>query len=355
MFVSIMWGDCMKVGYKNTENAKVTKDQIAKANSVNVLEYLLSIGEPLKNEGNNFYRHEQHDSLVINLKRNYFSWNSKNVSGNAVTYLMNVHNLSFQNAVKKINDDLEGKDIVPFKAPEIKYPDKFQYDVKEVNTTENIIDYLVNDRKIDPELVEMLIDADYLKEDIYKNVVFKWKEKGELIGANLQGTRKIPPEKRLRSDRPYFKKVLPTTKEATNSGFSFTRGYPEKLYFYEAPIDLLSYLSLNRSTLNNCKLMSMDGLKIESFVQTVKKTVKELRENGREIESITLCVDNDEAGKKFIDEIKKYEFKKKDGQVFSVQIDIPDLPPGELKWDWNNELKSKMETLKKNIGDEFTL
>ncbi|MFJ7728591.1 DUF3991 domain-containing protein [Neobacillus sp. NPDC097160] len=89
----------------------------------------------------------------------------------------------------------------------------------------------MHERKIDPDLVQAFINADLIKEDSYKNVVFKWKENGELIGANLQGTREIPEEKRLHEDRPYFKKVLPTTKEATNSGFNITRGYPEKLYF----------------------------------------------------------------------------------------------------------------------------
>lgn len=334
----------------------VTKEEKERANNVNLVEYLLSIGEPLKKEGNQFYRHEQHDSLVINNKRNYFSWNSKNVSGNAVTYLMNVHNLTFQHAVKKINSDLGDKDFVAFKAPEPTYPDTFQYEVEEVKTTDHIMKYLVNDRKIDADLVEMLVDMDYIKEDSYKNVVFKWKENGELIGASLQGTREIPEEKRLHEDRAYFKKVLPTTKEATNDGFSITRGYPENLYFFEAPIDALSYLTLNRTTLSNCQLKSMDGLKLETFVQTVRKAVKELEKTGKQIESITLCVDNDSAGREFIEKIKAYDFQRKDGKKISIESDIPDLPKGQLKWDWNNELKQRKQSpIKKKLSNEIEL
>lgn len=334
----------------------VTQEEKERANNVDILDYLLSIGEPLKKEGNQFYRHEQHDSLVINLKRNYFSWNSKNVSGNAVTYLMNVYNLTFQHAVKKINSDLGDKDFVAFKAPEPTYPDKFHYDVKESTTTDNVIKYLVDERKIDADLVGMLVDMDFIKEDSYKNVVFKWKEKGELIGANLQGTREIPEEKRIHVDRAYFKKVLPTTKEATNDGFSITRGYPENLYFFEAPIDALSYLTLNRSTLSNCQLKSMDGLKFETFVQTVKNTMKDLEQAGKKLESITLCVDNDNAGREFIDKIKGYDFQRKDGMKIIINSDIPNLPKGQDKWDWNNELKLRVNSsVKKNLSNELEI
>lgn len=337
----------MKAVEEIKEKMFVSKEEIKKANNVNILEYLISIGEPLKSEGNNFYRHKDHDSLVVNSRKNYFCWNSRNVSGNAVTYLMNVYNISFQHAVKKINDDLGDKELSLFKVPEPIYPSKFEYDVKEVSTTDNIFNYLVNERKIDPDLVQAFIRADLIKEDSFKNVVFKWKENGELIGANLQGTREIPEEKRLHPDRPYFKKVLPTTKEATNSGFSITRGYPEKLYFFEAPIDLLSYLSLNRSKLTNCRLKSMDGLKKQTVFQTIKNTLNELKAYDRVINSITLCVDNDMAGNEFIEMMKQYDFQLKDGRQIPIEIDIPDLPKGQSKWDWNNELKARRDPVLK--------
>lgn len=338
------------------EKLFVSAEEKERANNVNILDYLISIGEPLKSEGKNFYRHEDHDSLVVNSRKNYFSWNSRNVSGNAVTYLMNVHNLSFQHAVKKINDDLGDKALSNFKKPEPSYPNEFNYDVKEVTTTDNVYNYLVHDRKIDPDLVQSFIRADLIKEDSYKNVVFKWKEKGQLIGANLQGTRVIPEEKRIRADRPYFKQVMPTTKDATNSGFTFTRGYPDKIYFYESPIDLLSYLTLNRSKLMNSRLVSMDGLKPQTVFQAIKNTLKELKEYGRDLESIILCVDNDSGGKEFIDKLKQYNLQVKDGANIPIEIDIPNIPKGENKWDWNNELKSRVnDSLKKNVDVSIDL
>lgn len=323
------------------------------ANSIDILDYLMSIGEPLKHEGSNFYRHMEHDSLVVNARKNFFSWNSKGVNGNAVTYLMNVHNLSFQHAVKKINEDIGNKEIPRYLPDKQLYPTEFDYDVKEVATHDNIVNYLINDRKIDPELVHQLINHDLIKEDIYKNVVFKWKDNKELIGANLQGTRIIPEEKRVHQDRAYFKKVLPTTEEATFSGFSITRGYPEKIYFFEAPVDLLSYLTLNKQELMNCKLISMDGLKEQTVYKTVEKVRNHLDKFDRDISSIVLCVDNDKAGRQFIEKMSNTKYKRKDGNTLAITNDIPGLPPGETKWDWNNELKYKVDlSLKKNIKNE---
>jgi len=341
------------------EKLFVTDEEKERANNVNILEYLLSIGEPLKSQGNNFYRHQDHDSLVVNAKKNYFSWNSKGVSGNAVTYLMHVHNVPFQQAVKQINNDLGEKDVSAFQAPKHAYPDKFHYDVKEVSGNDNAYNYLVHDRKIDPQVVRQFMQADLIKEDSYKNVVFKWKDKGELIGANLQGTREIPVEKRMHADRAYFKKVLPTTEEATFSGFNVTRGYPDKLYFFESPIDLLSYYSLNRTKLTNCRLMSMDGLKEKTVLKTLMNTIKELKESGRALQGITLCVDNDQAGRDFIDKMNNLglKVKGKDGQSLDFQVDIPDLPKGQEKWDWNNELKAQVASaiVKKNMTNDIEL
>lgn len=326
---------------------QVSKEQVEIANSVNLVDYLQSIGEPLKEEGSNYFRHDTHDSLVVNGRKNYFTWNSKNVSGNAITYLMNVYDLPFQSAVKKINADVGNCTVKEYERKAPIYPEKFNYNVKELPRTDEVEEYLINERKINRSLVKQLIEHDYICEDVYKNVVFKWKdETGKLIGANLQGTRIIPEEKRISPDRAYFKHVLPTTEDATFNGFNITRGYPENLYFFESPIDALSYLSLNKSTLTNCRLVSMDGLKHKTVYKVMERTTKELLKEGRSIKSSVLCVDNDTAGKEFIAKLKGFKI----GGV-PITSDIPNLPKGREKWDWNNELKLTSEKIIKKNHD----
>lgn len=327
----------------------VNEEQKGVANNVSIVDYLLSIGEPIKNEGNNYYRHEEHDSLVVNVKQNYFSWNSKNVSGNAITYLMHVHNMSFIESVVKINEDMGNHNIKKYDASKhIEYPNAFDYTIKEVSRTTDIRDYLVNDRKLDPALVDNLIAEDYIKQDIYKNVVFKWKEGNNLIGANLQGTREIPESKRIHPERQYFKKVLPTTEKHTFDGFNIKIGYPKSLYFFESSIDLLSFLSIFKDRLSNCQLKSMDGLKHQTVLQTINDVKKELRDKNMDIESIDLCVDNDAAGMEFIKKLNFIRYKRVDGELINVGQQIPNKPEGLEKWDWNNELKNRMKQIEKH-------
>ena len=100
----------------------------------------------------------------------------------------------------------------------------------------------------------------------------------------------------------------------------------------------------------------MDGLKQQTVFQTIKNTLKELKENGRDIKSITLCVDNDSAGKEFIDKLNQYNLQVKDGPSIPIESDIPNMPKGQTKWDWNNELKFRVnESIKKNVEKALDL
>ena len=319
----------------------VNEKQKEIANSVDMVDYLLAIGEPLKKEGN-YYRHIHHDSLVINGKRNYFSWNSKGISGNTITYLMHLHELSFQEAVLKINKDLGHYEIKSFKPDKEKYLDKFIYNINEVKQTSAIEEYLVKERCIDPEIVQFMIENDYIRQDSYKNIVFKWKNfNNETIGASLQGTLVIPVEKRLNPDRAYFKKVLPNIEENTYEGFNIVIGKPKKIYMFESSIDLLSYMSLYKKSLNNCLLKSMDGLKHETVLKSILSTSKYLKKQGLDLEKITLCVDNDEAGRNFVKKLSGIKYKRKDGQSIGIVSHLPKKPLDREKWDWNNALKKK--------------
>ncbi|EIL83347.1 DUF3991 and TOPRIM domain-containing protein [Bacillus altitudinis] len=329
---------------------RVSDKEVEKASGVGIVEYLNLIGEPIIADNQKYYRHQDHDSLVINVQKNYFSWNSQGLNGNnAISYLTKVKGFSFPDAVRKINADIEGKDISVFKPKAPSYPLEFEYKVDEVKTTKNITNYLVNERCIAPDIVEMLIESDLIKEDKYKNVVFKWKDSdGELIGANLQGTYEIPLEKRIKPNRAYFKQELPTTKEATYKGFSITIGYPENLFFYEASIDSISYLTLNREKMQNSRLTSMGGLSFETFISNLKTAVQDCEKHGRTIQSINICVDNDEAGRKFVEKVKVFDFEI-NGRKIPLNIDLPELPKGHEKWDWNNELKA-IVTKKKQLS-----
>jgi hypothetical protein len=132
---------------------------------------------------------------------------------------------------------------------------------------------------------------------------------------------------------------------------------PLRVYAFEANIDLMSYFELHREKFQtgNFMLLSMEGRKEKVLSKGVLMAISRTQEifekskkpetflefvnrstNGfppEELE-IHLCVDNDAAGKDFVQSITdKY------GAKFSITEELPPLHPGQTKNDWNDELK----------------
>lgn len=297
------------------------KDEKMKARDADLLSYLESRGETFKKEGK-YYRHTEHDSLII--RDNMYAWNSRNEKGyGAINFAQMYYNLSFVEAVQDINDR-NLKTFTHSYSNEQESTKLFHYPQHlEVKNQEKLKQYLVQERKIDPRLVQWLLQKDLIAQDKRNNVVFKWREqggKGNIIGADRQGTVKID------HGRGSFKQVLPDVKKDT--GFTVDVGKPTKLYMFESPVDLLSYWSLQKEKLQGARLVSMNGLKS----RTVLQSFIDARKEGFDIKKVVLSVDNDEAGKKFIQ--KMHLLLKED----MIQSNLP-----SREKDWNDALKKKAQ------------
>ncbi|WP_259455751.1 toprim domain-containing protein [Bacillus sp. PK3_68] len=86
-----------------------------------------------------------------------------------------------------------------------------------------------------------------------------------------------------------------------HSGFTVDIGRPDTIYFFENPIDLLSYWSIKQEKLKDDRMVSMNGLKLKIVFQSYLKTKKE----GLNIKNVVLAVDNDKAGKEFIKKVRQ--------------------------------------------------
>ncbi|WP_040365635.1 DUF3991 and toprim domain-containing protein [Priestia filamentosa] len=288
-----------------------------KAKEADLLSYLESKGETFKKEGK-YYRHTEHDSLII--RDNMYAWNSRNEKGyGAINFAQIYYNLSFVEAVQDINER-NLKTFTRSHSNEQESTKSFQYPQHlEVKNQDKLKHYLIQERKIDPRLVQWLLQKDLIAQDKRNNIVFKWREqggKGNIIGADRQGTIKMD------HGRGSFKQVLPDAKK--DAGFTVDVGKPTKLYIFESPVDLLSYWSLQKEKLQGARLVSMNGLKS----RTVLQSFIDVRKEGSDIKKVVLSVDNDEAGKKFI---QKMHLLLKEDMIHS------NLPPRGK--DWNEELK----------------
>lgn len=300
---------------------RVNREEIERANDIHILDYLNSKGELLIRQGK-YYRHADHDSLIIHKNGKWF-WNSKGQGGyGSISFARTFYDFTFQEAVRDVNGLSINRSFTnnmnKEEAMDFVYPKHY-----ETTTQKNVRQYLVNERMIDEKTVDFLIRNDYVAEDKLKNCVFKWKDSnGEIVGADRQGTV------RMDTNRGYFKQVLSNSKE--DGGFKIDVGIPNKIALFESPIDAISYLELHKP--QDIRLQSMSGLKDRTAATAIKDLMKECREQNMEVEKVIFAVDNDKAGKKFI---KRWE------NMLSVGI----VHTPKYK-DWNIDLKQKKEKLK---------
>ncbi|MFE7083543.1 DUF3991 domain-containing protein [Priestia megaterium] len=295
----------------------VRKEESMKARDVDLLSYLEAKGETFVKEGK-YYRHTEHDSLLI--KGNMYAWNSRNETGyGAISFAQMYYGMSFPQAVLDINKgnykerSHEQPSVSTSKEP-FRYPKEL-----EVKDTSKAKDYLMRERHIDPRLVHWLFQKDLIAQDKRNNVVFKWREqggKGKVIGADRQGTMK------MKNKRGSFKQVLPN--DNPHTGFSVDVGKPTSIHFFESPIDLLSYWSIQEKQLQNTRLISMNGLKPKTVAQSYLAAQRE----GLPIKELILAVDYDQGGKEFIDKMT---------QIVNADLIKGDLP--SVGKDWNDALK----------------
>lgn len=305
--------------------------------NIPIVDYLLSIGEPLESVGHNYYQHKHHDSLKINQRKNYFVWNSrsseKNSRGGVVQYMQIMHNLSLQETLSKLSEDLDGK-VLPA-IPKKSYPKKFNYKVKEAIVPIETQRYLVAKRKIPNKIVRLFFSYDLISQNENNEVIFKWFKCDKVVGFSKQGTIPLTDEEKEKyhTKRDFFKYVAPTTEADTMWGFNYLSGEPKHIFFFESEIDLLSYYSIFEEELNetgNFWLISINGVAIEKVYSFFRYGIENL--NLKETcQSLHVCFDNDIAGKQACNKLQHLEFKN-----FFFQNDLPK----EFK-DWNEVLQNK--------------
>lgn len=305
--------------------------------NIPVADYLLSIGEPLESVGRNYYQHKNHDSLKINVKRNYFVWNSragdKNARGGVVQYLQIMYNMTLAEALSKIESDLSGKELRTVKRKERAYPKVFNYKVSEVFVPIAAQRYLVAERKIPNNVIRHFFSIDLVSQNENEEIIFKWRKGNEVVGFTKQGTKRLTDEQKeaYRINRDYLKYVAPTTKEHTYWGFNYLIGHPKNLYFFESPIDLLSYYTIYEKELLNQSdfwLISIDGVSLEKVFSFIEYGMRCLQLKGC-LETLNICFDNDSAGRTALKKLQAY-----DVQGISFHDHIP-----KYAEDWNEVLK----------------
>ncbi|CGG36838.1 PBECR4 domain-containing protein [Streptococcus pneumoniae] len=353
---------------QESRRGKSRRERVEFARSRDILDVANELQMELVRSGRD-YRWKEHDSLVISPDKNLWKWFSRNTGGDAISLVETIKEVDFNQSVDFLNDG----NFKEFQMVERAQED-FKYYLEKYEQPFSVgRDYLRNQRGLSDETIDYFLEQgvlaqanaklDYFAEGnggvtinaIEPVIVFKsLSSSGEVVGASLQG---IQENWEKWPKHGYAKVIMKNSDPMT--GIHVDIGSPKRLIFTESPIDLMSYYELHKDSLQDVRLVSMDGLKESTIGRHLSQIQAEISgkplrwtpeqladglqvaidhhffEDGKNADLITLALDNDKAGRTFIQELEAK------GAV--INSDLPELKPGQDKTDWNDVLKNQQE------------
>ena len=340
----------------------LSKEEAKRLSIISVAEQL---GMELKRTGSHSYNWVEHDSFVIDTKKNEFYWNSRTEFGDVIQLVQTIRGVSYKEAMHFLETgEFKAVDVEAQTAT--KEPFSYHLERYERQDFSASRRYLKAQRGLSDDTINFFISQGSIAEAIRKKgdyfepvIVFKYKDNtGFLAGASLQG---IVENREHYPERGRLKQIMRNSDGQL--GFSIDIGTPKRLIFAEAPIDLMSYYELHKDRLQDVRLVAMDGVKdgiisrrfMELYAEINDKSYQINQNTGKALElvvrttnyfkdgqhqdMITLAVDNDMAGHKFITSLQE--------KGIPVQIAIPPiLHRDQEKEDWNDFLKRENEAPK---------
>ena len=340
----------------------LSKEEAKRLSIISVAEQL---GMELKRTGSYSYNWVEHDSFVIDTKKNEFYWNSRTEFGDVIQLVQTIRGVSYKEAMNFLETgEFKAVDVEAQTAS--KEPFSYHLERYERQDFSASRRYLKAQRGLSDDTINFFISQGSIAEAIRKKgdyfepvIVFKYKDNtGFLAGASLQG---IVENREHYPERGRLKQIMRNSDGQL--GFSIDIGTPKRLVFAEAPIDLMSYYELHKDRLQDVRLVAMDGVKggiisrrfMELYAEINDKSYQINQNTGKALEvvarttnyfkdgqhqdMITLAVDNDMAGHKFITSLQE--------KGIPVQIEIPPiLHRDQEKEDWNDFLKGGNNTPK---------
>lgn len=292
-----------------------TEEQKQRANSVDLVDFLQRQGEELIRSGHE-WRWKRHDSVTIR-GNEWFRHKSKE-GGHAIDFVLHFYNMSFPDAVQWLLGGESGVEWNQFSksAP----PPKKEFTLPEANPDmRRVFAYLIKQRFIDQRVLSYFARENLIYEDKeYHNAVFVGlDEDGVPRHAHKRGT--------YTQSEPYKGNVEGSDPECS---FHYI-GTDDTLYVFEAPVDMLSFITLHPENWRKHSYVALDGVTEHAMLYQL-----ECHPN---LKNIVLCLDHDEAGIEATGRLK--DVLAEHGYYDPAYMDIGILQ-SQYK-DWNEDLKAK--------------
>ncbi len=281
-----------------------TKEQREQARRTDLANFLISQGEQVKRSGSEYEWLDGSQKVTIRGHLWYHQY--EQIGGDAVDFVRRFYNKDYAEAVKMLLNN-GGSQIIT--SPPIEKEHKpFKLPPRN-DRMSRVFSYLLLTRGIDKDVLYEFVRRKMIYESSdFHNAVF--------VGYDSNGKPRHAHKRGTVTSNPYKGNVAGSQPEYS---FHFN-GTSDKIFLFEAPIDMLSYISMHKKNWKEHSYAASCSVSDRVLFQCLK--------DNPNIKNVYLCFDNDEAGqtanKRIADKLNKLNIQN--------EILIP------THKDWNEDL-----------------
>ena len=285
-----------------------TSQEKERAQNVDLVSFLCAQGERPVRSGREF-RTPNDPSITV--RGNKWFDHSARVGGYAVSFVQRYYRLPYPEAVLLLLGKKNGQQFAQAKAVN-DAPKPFALP-EAYSNMRRVYAYLMKQRHIDREIISYFAREKLLYEDVHHNCVFVGMDEDAAKHAHLRSTNSEG-------------KVFRMNVEGSESVHSFHKnGTDKSLYVFEAPIDLLSHITLYPFGWQEHSYVACCGTSVQPVLERLRQNPK--------LDLVHLCLDNDDAGSDACERMTE--------SLQAMEVDVERLSP--VHKDWNDDLCARFE------------
>jgi len=285
---------------RQTNNSiHITPEQKERANQVDLVDYLRSKGYEFFRMGNSYkmkikkpFPGDMSSVSIFENRKGWKRWSNGDHGGDAISFLQKNMNMTFQDAVLELTG---GQTFTHYPSSSFEYKSAnkpntddtekaFKLPEKTDGKFSRLFAYLTKTRMIDAHIVNKMVADKKMYQDTRNNVVFVgYNEKNEASFACIRGTN---TNTQFRGDCTGSDKRYAFSVEGTN---------PNKLYIFEAPIDLLSHATMANIYCNHEKAWTIHSRLCLAGTSDV--ALEHYLKSHPEVKELHFLLDNNKAGR----------------------------------------------------------
>lgn len=295
-------------------------EQKHRANSVDLPEFLRHKGEKLIPSGRDKRLASDHS---ITVRGNQWFDHASEKGGLAIDFVQQFYGLSFPDAVTMLLGGETGVTYLRAQPESVQERKPFVLPTAHTHMR-RVYAYLLQHRRIDREVLTAFVREKLIYESaepsadktkIYHNAVF--------VGLDEHGVARHSHKRSIYTEGKSYRGNI----ESSDPRYSFHWvGSTERLYVFEAPIDMLSYISLHPENWQEHSYVSLCG--------TAEHAMLWMLGQYAQLDEVVLCLDNDDAGIKATERLTAILQEHGYGNI--------EIDRSEAK-DWNDELVNACE------------